>query len=285
MGGHGYIRAHGMEQYIRDVRITQIYDGTNGIQALDLVRRKLTDGRLTRSFITPIRAFLSTTADDPRMREFTQPVVEALASFERIAARIAELADGDPEEAAAAATEFLRQFGLVALAAAWARMAAAALPNVDAPDSRILSRQALHGALLCPASAAPGRRARAVDHRGWSVVARIRADGILRKMMQHAIFRQSCAQASCCLFGLSAGGARGTILSGQIHSFNRPLCSGRRNGCVARLIGQKLAECWKIAMPVENHLGAGGMIATNIAILPASASRQQNHSARLCFSS
>ena len=103
--------------------------------------------------------------------------------------------------------------------------------------------------------------------------------------MQHAIFRAIlCASVVLPLWPECRRCAR-TILSGQVQSVNRPLCSGRRNGCVARLIGQKLAECWKIAMPVENHLGAGGMIGTNIAILPAAASRQQNHSARLCFSS
>ena len=142
LGGHGYIRAHGMEQYVRDVRITQIYDGTNGIQALDLVKRKLTDGRLTRQFIAPTRARLNGMAGESGLREFVQPAADALAHLDRVAVRIVDAGMSDPEEAAAVATEFLRQLGLVALAGMWARMAAVALPirpgvrQANTPDGR-----------------------------------------------------------------------------------------------------------------------------------------------------
>jgi len=134
-GGHGYIRANGMEQYVRDVRITQIYDGTNGIQALDLVRRKLDGGRLAQRFIAPTRGFLQVAASEPGMSEFVQPTAAALARLEQVTAWIAGADRADPEEAAAAATEYLRQFGLVAIAGMWTRMAAVALPLAEGPEA------------------------------------------------------------------------------------------------------------------------------------------------------
>ena len=69
LGGHGYVRAHGMEQYVRDVRITQIYDGTNGIQALDLVRRKLADGRLRAARRPEAGALAGALGAEPALRE------------------------------------------------------------------------------------------------------------------------------------------------------------------------------------------------------------------------
>src|ERR1700690_2612328 len=71
-GGHGYIRDNGMEQFVRDARITQIYEGTNGIQALDLIGRKLGlgTGRLLRRFFHPVAAFIEETGAEPAMAEF-----------------------------------------------------------------------------------------------------------------------------------------------------------------------------------------------------------------------
>lgn len=134
-GGHGYIRANGMEQYVRDVRITQIYDGTNGIQALDLVRRKLDGGRLAQRFIAPTRGFLLAAAADGRMREFVQPTADALARLEQVTAWIAGAGLADPEAAAGAATEYLRQFGLVAIAGMWTRTAVTALPLASGTEA------------------------------------------------------------------------------------------------------------------------------------------------------
>jgi butyryl-CoA dehydrogenase len=128
-----------MEQYVRDVRITQIYDGTNGIQALDLVRRKLNDGRLTRRFIEPTRAFLQEVAGVPGMGEFAQPTADAIVRLEEVAGWIVVAGTVDSEEAAAAATEVLRQFGLVALAGTWTRMAAVALPEAGRADGGFYS--------------------------------------------------------------------------------------------------------------------------------------------------
>ena len=128
-GGHGYIRDNGMEQFVRDARITQIYEGTNGIQALDLIGRKLGQGtgRLLRSFFHPVAAFIEETGAEPPMAEFTLPLAKAFARLQQTTAQIAQAGLKDPEEAAAAASDYLNLFALVALAYMWARMARVAL--------------------------------------------------------------------------------------------------------------------------------------------------------------
>ena len=79
-GGHGYIREYGMEQFVRDARIAQIYEGANGIQALDLVGRKLPaeGGRFLRFFFHPLSERLERTMQDPQLKEFAEPAVEDL---------------------------------------------------------------------------------------------------------------------------------------------------------------------------------------------------------------
>ncbi|HEV8261603.1 MAG TPA: acyl-CoA dehydrogenase C-terminal domain-containing protein [Burkholderiales bacterium] len=134
-GGHGYIREHGMEQYVRDIRIAQIYDGTNGIQALDLVRRKIGAGGLAHRFFEPVQHFFDASGADPSMTEFVQPLSEAFARLQQVTGWISRAAHADPEEAASVATEYLRLFGLVALAFMWAKMAAVALPRTDGPEA------------------------------------------------------------------------------------------------------------------------------------------------------
>ena len=130
-GGHGYIREWGMEQFVRDARIAQIYEGTNGIQALDLVGRKLpaNTGRNLRPFFHELSAYLESKQDDPRL-EF-QPFVTGLAKvfvrLQQVTGWIAEKGMKNPEESAGAATDYLRMLGLVSLAYLWARMADIAL--------------------------------------------------------------------------------------------------------------------------------------------------------------
>ena len=133
MGGHGYIREHGMEQYARDARITQLYEGTNGIQALDLVGRKLPahTGRYLRRFFHPVAEFIEANADDVRLAEFTAPLARAFGRLQRATAFIAEKGLADAEEAGAAAADYLRLFALVALAYMWARAAQVALAHVE----------------------------------------------------------------------------------------------------------------------------------------------------------
>lgn len=130
-GGHGYIREHGMEQYVRDARITQIYEGTNGIQALDLVGRKLPvgAGRLLRGFFHPVNAFIEAHGADPALAPFVKPLAKSFQALQGATAFLAQKGLANPDEAAAAASEYLRLFGLVALAFMWARMARAAAPK------------------------------------------------------------------------------------------------------------------------------------------------------------
>ena len=132
LGGHGYIREQGMEQYVRDCGITQIYEGTNGVQALDLVGRKLPadGGRLLRQFFQPIAGFIEETAGDLEFAPFAEPLAKAFDDLQRATAQIARVGKSDPDEAGAAASDYLRLFGFTALAYMWARAAEVALPKV-----------------------------------------------------------------------------------------------------------------------------------------------------------
>jgi butyryl-CoA dehydrogenase len=136
LGGHGYIQDNGMEQFIRDARIAQIYEGTNGIQALDLLGRKMAAhaGRLLRRFFHPAQAFIDANRNDPAMAEFVTPLARAFGGLQKITVHLAQTGLAKPEEAAAGATEYLRAFGLVALALMWARMAKVALTHADSPE-------------------------------------------------------------------------------------------------------------------------------------------------------
>jgi alkylation response protein AidB-like acyl-CoA dehydrogenase len=135
-GGHGYIRDHGMEQYVRDGRIPMIYEGTNGVQALDLVGRKLGQhtGRLLRSFFHPVAAFIEATRDHEQLGKLVKPLERAFGALQLATGYIAEKGLRDPEEAGAAATEYLRLFGLVALGYMWARAARVALEKLPHAD-------------------------------------------------------------------------------------------------------------------------------------------------------
>ena len=95
MGGHGYIREWGMEQLVRDCRITLIYEGTNGIQALDLVGRKLPAhmGRLLRSFFHPVDAYIRARLEKPELAEFVLPLAKAWNLISAAPARAAGLSD------------------------------------------------------------------------------------------------------------------------------------------------------------------------------------------------
>jgi butyryl-CoA dehydrogenase len=123
-GGHGYIREHGMEQLVRDARIGQIYEGTNGVQAMDLVGRKLpmADGALIERFLLPVREFLKSSVDDEGMQEFSAPLSAAVERLESAAKTLLRRAES-AQEIGAGATDFLQLFGLTALAFMWARMA------------------------------------------------------------------------------------------------------------------------------------------------------------------
>ncbi len=126
-GGHGYIREYGMEQFVRDARIAQIYEGANGIQALDLVGRKLPaeGGRLLRFFFHPLAERLERTSLDPQLKEFAEPLAKIFHRLQQATQFIALKSLSNPDEAGAASTDYLRMFGLVALGDMWLRMAEA----------------------------------------------------------------------------------------------------------------------------------------------------------------
>ena len=135
-GGHGYIRENGMEQYVRDARITQIYEGTNGVQALDLVGRKMPAhaGRYLRTFFHPISDYIERTIEKDGMMEFVEPLAKVFGRLQQATAQVVRAGLSKPEEAGAAATDYLRLFGYTALAYQWAQMAEIALAKKDDPD-------------------------------------------------------------------------------------------------------------------------------------------------------
>ena len=135
-GGHGYIRDHGMEQYVRDARIPMIYEGTNGVQAMDLVGRKMPAhaGRYLRTFFHPVASFIEAHKDNAQISELVKPLEKAFGALQLATARIAQTSLRDPEEAGAAASEYLRLFGIVALGFMWARTAQLAAEKLPVAD-------------------------------------------------------------------------------------------------------------------------------------------------------
>jgi alkylation response protein AidB-like acyl-CoA dehydrogenase len=127
-GGHGYIAEHGMEQLARDARITTLYEGTTGIQALDLMGRKTMQlqGAGLKVFLGLVEAFCKAHADDSALSEFVGPLREKAAEWQALTMAIAKRAMGDPEEIGAAAYDYLFYSGYVALAYWWVRSVAAA---------------------------------------------------------------------------------------------------------------------------------------------------------------
>jgi len=124
-GGHGYIREHGMEQYVRDARITQIYEGTNGIQALDLVGRKMTQhyGRYMRAFFHPVQKFIEDNITDPQMEEIVTALAQGFGSLQAAVGQVAQKGMSNPNEAGAAATDMLKILSYVSVGYMWALMA------------------------------------------------------------------------------------------------------------------------------------------------------------------
>ncbi|SDQ70953.1 Acyl-CoA dehydrogenase [Pseudomonas sp. UC 17F4] len=149
-GGHGYIREWGQEQLIRDCRITQIYEGTNGIQALDLLGRKLVadGGRSYAALAQEIKAYAQTLAAS--RAEFKTPLLLALANLDDLTAWVLDRAQGNPEEIGAAAVEYLQVFGYTLYAYLWTRMADVALQHHGAFYQSKLGTARFYFARLLP---------------------------------------------------------------------------------------------------------------------------------------
>ncbi|MEZ5936560.1 MAG: acyl-CoA dehydrogenase C-terminal domain-containing protein, partial [Alphaproteobacteria bacterium] len=124
MGGHGFIAEWGMEQLMRDARITLLYEGTNGVQALDLVGRKLPAhfGRQLRRFFHPVMALIEEHQADQELAEFVLPLAKAFARLQQVTLHVAQAGLRNPNEAGAASVDYLRLFALVTLAYMWVRM-------------------------------------------------------------------------------------------------------------------------------------------------------------------
>ncbi|ORU89589.1 MAG: acyl-CoA dehydrogenase [Cycloclasticus sp. symbiont of Poecilosclerida sp. M] len=120
-GGHGYIKENGMEQNLRDSKIFCIYEGTNGIQAMDLIGRKLSmnGGRLPKDFFADVSSELSL-ADDA-LAFIAKPLSEALATLQETTDWLIKSKEANPNDAAAAAVDYLQIFGLVVLGYYWLR--------------------------------------------------------------------------------------------------------------------------------------------------------------------
>ena len=127
-GGHGYIHEHGMEQLARDARITTLYEGTTGIQALDLMGRKTASTRAAglKLFLAQIEAFAKQHEGDAALAEFIAPLRAKAAEWAQLTQDILQRAGGDAEEIGAASYDYLFYSGYVTLAYWWARSVAAA---------------------------------------------------------------------------------------------------------------------------------------------------------------
>ncbi|MBL6751562.1 MAG: acyl-CoA dehydrogenase C-terminal domain-containing protein [Nevskia sp.] len=129
-GGHGFIREHGIEQIVRDAKILCLYEGTNGIQAMDLVRRKLMlhNGRLAQRFFAKVRS--ESTGDAP-LGFIAKPLREAVDELEATVHWLQQSFKTSPEDAGFGAVDFLRAFSLTYLGYNWLRMAKAASAGTD----------------------------------------------------------------------------------------------------------------------------------------------------------
>jgi hypothetical protein len=133
-GGHGYIAEWGMEQFVRDARIAMIYEGANGIQALDLVGRKLPrgGGRAAMAFFAEVQSFAKENGASEEMKPFIGPLSTALGHLNQATMWLMQNAMAKPDNAGAAATDYMHLFGLTAFAYMWARMVKVAQDKIAA---------------------------------------------------------------------------------------------------------------------------------------------------------
>ncbi|WP_371169218.1 acyl-CoA dehydrogenase C-terminal domain-containing protein [Aliiroseovarius sp. 2305UL8-7] len=132
-GGHGYIEEHGMSQFTRDARITQIYEGANGVQALDLVGRKLAadGGKPIMAFFELVKSYCKEQGDDEAMKDFIEPLKTASKHLQAASMFFMQNGMKNPNHALAGSYDFMHQFGHVCLGLVWAQQARAALDALE----------------------------------------------------------------------------------------------------------------------------------------------------------
>jgi Acetyl-CoA dehydrogenase C-terminal like/Acyl-CoA dehydrogenase, C-terminal domain len=165
-GGHGYIREWGMEQYVRDARINMIYEGTNTIQSLDLLGRKVLGdmGAKMKKFGRIVQDFVEQEGVKSDMQEFINPLADVGEKLQKLTMEIGMKAMANPDEVGAAAVPYLRVAGHVVFAYFWARMARIALDKQAGGDPFYKSKLAtarFYFAKLLPETAFQIRAARA----------------------------------------------------------------------------------------------------------------------------
>jgi len=165
-GGHGYIRQSGMEQFVRDARINMIYEGTNAIQSLDLLGRKVLgdSGAKLKKFGQQIQVFVEEEGVNEAMQEFVNPLADLGDKVTKLTTELGMKAFGNPDEVGAAAVDYLRVCGHLVFAFLWARMAKIALAKKDSGDPFYTAKLAtarFYFAKLLPETAGLIRSARA----------------------------------------------------------------------------------------------------------------------------
>jgi hypothetical protein len=148
-GGHGYIEDNGAAQFVRDARIAQIYEGANGIQALDLVGRKLAadGGKPIMAFFDMVRGFIKENESDARMTAFLGPLKSASKDVQAAGMYFMENGLKNPNAALSGAYDFMHMMGHTCLGLMWARMAKAAYAGLDSGtgDTTFLNAKIITG--------------------------------------------------------------------------------------------------------------------------------------------
>ncbi|QDY68547.1 acyl-CoA dehydrogenase C-terminal domain-containing protein [Qingshengfaniella alkalisoli] len=145
LGGSGFTREWGLEQFVRDARITMIYEGTNGIQSLDLVGRKLgqNGGKTVMAFFDLVKDFIKDNADNEVLaKDFLEPLKAASKDLQAAGMYFMQNGMKNPNNALSGSYDFMHLFGHVCLGLMWARMAKAAQERLDAGDSDVEFLQA-----------------------------------------------------------------------------------------------------------------------------------------------
>lgn len=143
-GGHGFVSEWGMEQILRDARIAPIYEGTNGIQALDLLGRKVmgSKGALLEHFIAKVNAFIDEQANNPAMSEFIVPLQANLERWVALTQAVVARTQRNPDELGAASFDYLMYAGYTVMAYIWARSVAVALDELNQGSDEVAFYQA-----------------------------------------------------------------------------------------------------------------------------------------------